>query len=243
MIYKNLSKYYQGLILDKDYDGWTDYMLSVVKNSLSFGSGYDVGAGTGIFTRKLKKAGYKVVGVDISQEMLAVAKDLSLKENLNINYLKADMRTLKTFEKLDFITCVNDGLNYISQKDVSKTFSAFSKCLKKGGILLFDISTEYKLSNVLNGNMYGSDDEDLSYVWLSEYDSDTKSLNMNLSFFEKVGEFYKRYDEQQVEYAHDVNALSNLLSANSFEVISITGAFGEELSSNSQRAVFLARKI
>ena len=81
MIYKNLSKYYQDLILDKDYDGWTDYMLSVVKNSLSFGTGYDVGAGTGIFTRKLKKAGYKVVGVDISQEMLSIAKDLSATRN------------------------------------------------------------------------------------------------------------------------------------------------------------------
>lgn len=243
MIYKNLSKYYQGLILDKDYDGWTDYMLSVVKNSVSFGTGYDVGAGTGIFTRKLKKAGYKVVGVDISQEMLSIAKDLSVKENLNINYLKADMRNLKTFEKLDFITSVNDGLNYIPQKDVAKTFSAFSKSLKRGGILLFDVSTEYKLSTVLNGNMFGSDDEDLSYVWLSDYDSETKSLNMNLSFFERVGDVYKRYDERQVEYAHDIESLSSALKSNSYEVISITGAFGEELTPTSQRAVFLARKI
>ena len=105
------------------------------------------------------------------------------------------------------------------------------------------MSTEYKLSTVLNGNMYGSDDEELSYVWLSDYDSETKSLNMNLSFFEKVGDFYKRYDEQQVEYAHNIEFLSSALKSNSFEVISITGAFGEELTSTTQRAVFLARKI
>ena len=188
MQYEILSKYYQKLIFDSEYDGWTDYMLSVVKNSLPFGVGYDVGSGTGIFTRKLKKAGYKVVGVDISSDMLAVAKDLSLKENLNIDYINMDMRSLKSFEKLDFITVVNDGINYVKQSDVKKVFSSFKKCLKKGGYLLFDLSTEYKLSTVLNGNMFGDDGEDLSYIWLSEYDKEQKSLSLNLSFFEKQGE-------------------------------------------------------
>lgn len=242
MQYEILSKYYQKLIFDSEYDGWTDYMLSVVKNSLPFGVGYDVGSGTGIFTRKLKKAGYKVVGVDISSDMLAVAKDLSLKENLNIDYINMDMRSLKSFEKLDFITVVNDGLNYVKQSDVKKVFSSFKKCLKKGGYLLFDLSTEYKLSTVLNGNMFGDDGEDLSYIWLSEYDKEQKSLSLNLSFFEKQGELYKRYDEVQTEYAHDVNDIKTALDNAGFTTIKITDAFGNKLTDLSERAVFLAIK-
>ena len=243
MIYKNLSKYYQDLILDKEYDGWTEFMLSVVKNNLNYGVGYDVGCGTGIFTRKLKKAGYKVVGVDLSPEMLSVAEEISVKENINVEYRLADMRFIKSFEKLDFITAVNDGLNYIPQKDLSKTFLAFSKCLKKGGMLLFDLSTEYKLSKILNGNMFGSDDEELSYIWLSEYHEELNSLTINLSFFEKTGELYKRRDEQQTQYAHQLTAVETALKNAKFEIKSITGAFGEEITNSSERAVFLAKKL
>ena len=242
MQYKSLSKYYEKLILDDGYDKWTDYMLSLVKSKLKLGVGYDVGCGTGIFTRKLKKSGFSVKGVDISQEMLGVAKDLSARDNVYIDYLQCDMRALKSFEKLDFITIVNDGLNYVMQKDIKRCFSSFSKCLKKGGILLFDISTEYKLSSVLNGNMFGSDDEDLSYVWLSEYDNEDKKLIMNLSFFEKQGELYKRYDEQQTEYAHQILDIKSELESAGFELVSISGAFGEELNEKSHRAVFLAIK-
>lgn len=243
MIYKNLSKYYQDLILDKEYDGWTEFMLSVVKNNLNYGVGYDVGCGTGIFTRKLKKAGYKVVGVDLSPEMLSVAEEISVKENINVEYRLADMRFIKSFEKLDFITAVNDGLNYIPQKDLSKTFLAFSKCLKKGGMLLFDLSTEYKLSKILNGNMFGSDDEDLSYIWLSEYHEELNSLTINLSFFEKTGELYKRRDEQQTQYAHQLTAVETALKNAKFEIKSITGAWGEEITNSCERAVFLAKKL
>ncbi len=243
MLYKNLSKYYQDLILDNQYDGWTDYMLSVVKNNLNYGVGYDVGCGTGIFTRKLKRAGYNVVGVDISPEMLSVAEEISLKENLKIDYRLADMRALKSFEKLDFITAVNDGVNYLAQKDLSRTFLAFSKCLKKGGILLFDLSTEYKLSKILNGNMFGSDDEELSYIWLSEYDEKSSSLSINLSFFEKAGNFYKRRDEQQTQYAHNVKDVEFALKNAKFEVLFVTDAYGKEILDNTERAVFLAKKL
>ncbi len=242
MQYKTLSKYYHKLILDSDYDRWTDYLLSLLKSNVYAGAGYDVGCGTGIFTLKLKKSGYDVKGVDLSSEMLAVAKELSVECGVYIDYLLGDMRALKSLEKLNFITIVNDGLNYISQKDIKRCFSSLSKCLKKGGILLFDISTEYKLKSVLNGNMFGSDDEDLSYLWLSDYDDSDKKLTMNLSFFERQGEVYKRFDEQQTQYAHATSDILNELKDSGFELISLTGAYGEELLDNSERAVFLARK-
>ena len=242
MQYQILSKYYQKIILDKDYDRWTDFLLDTVKSHLSFGVGYDVGSGTGIFTRKLKKAGYKVIGVDISSEMLAVAKELSVKENLTIDYLLSDMRTLKTFEKLDFITAVNDCLNYVQQSEVKKVFSSFNKCLKKGGLLMFDVSTEYKLSKVLGENMFGDDGEDLSYIWLNDYDKQEKKLNLNLSFFERDGKVYKRYDEVQTEYAHDDLELKTTLENSGFTLLKITDAFGGDLTDVSERAVFLAVK-
>ena len=73
--------------------------------------------------------------------MLKTAKTKGIEQNLNIEYQKQDMKNLKTFEKVGFISVVNDGLNYISGNDLLKTFKSFNKCLVKGGFLIFDISS------------------------------------------------------------------------------------------------------
>ena len=240
--YEVLSKYYQKIIYDNDYDRWTEYLLTLVKQYAPSLSGVDVGCGTGIFTRKLKKAGFDVSGVDISQSMLTVAENISRKDRLKIDYLKGDMRSIALFKKVGFITVVNDGVNYIEDKDLLRTLKSFNKCLEKGGFLAFDISTEYKLQFVLGNNMYGDDGEELSYIWLSEYSPSQKKVDINVSFFEKQGDVYKRYNEEQTQYAHDVSFIENTLLDAGFEIISITNAFGKDITSKEERILFLARK-
>ena len=77
----------------------------------------------------LEENGYKVTGVDVSEEMLAAAQEKAIEKRLNIRFLKEDMTNLSSFEKVDFITIVNDGINYIEPKKRVKTFKNF--CTKK----------------------------------------------------------------------------------------------------------------
>ena len=107
---------------------------------------------------------------------------------------------------------------------------------------MFDVSTKHKLSTILGGNMFGDDGDELSYIWLNEYDSEEEKLSLNLSFFEKQGELYKRYDEVQTEYAHEVDTLKDQLINQGFSILKVTDAFGEELTNTSHRAVILAVK-
>ena len=241
--YETLSRYYQGIILDDKYNEWTDYLITLINNHLSpCSTGLDVGCGTGIFTRKLKSQGYNVKGVDISEYMLNIAKSETLKQRQNIDYLLGDMRSLKSLEKLDFISSVNDGLNYIPKNGVEKTFKSFNKCLKKCGIVMFDVSTKYKLEKILGENMFGDDGEDLSYIWISEYIKEEEKLNISVSFFEKDGAVYKRYNEEQTEYAHEVEFIIESLKTSGFDIISVTDGFGNEITPTSERALFLAKK-
>lgn len=241
--YEILSRYYQGIILDKNYDEWTDYLINLISSNLSPSSvGLDVGCGTGIFTRKLKNKGYDVKGVDISEYMLNIAKSETLKTRQNITYLLCDMRSLKSLEKLDFISAVNDGLNYVKKEDITKTFKSFNKCLKKGGIVMFDISTKYKLEKILGENMFGDDGEDLSYIWISDYNKEEEKLNISISFFEKDGARYKRYNEEQTEYAHEIKDILDSLNATGFDIISVTDGFGGEIEPKTERALFIAKK-
>ncbi len=240
--YEVLSKYYQKIIFDNDYDRWTEYLLTLVKEYAVYPSGVDVGCGTGIFTRKLKKAGFDVSGVDISESMLTVAETISRKERIKIDYVKGDMRSIALFNKVGFLTAVNDGINYIEPKDLQKTFKSFNKCLLKGGVLVFDVSSEYKLKNVLANNMFGDDSEELSYIWLSEYDENSKKVDISISFFEKQGEVYKRYNECQTQFAHSVKEIEDALNLCGFEVKMVANAFGEPIKKEEERILFVAIK-
>ena len=192
--YKILARYYNALIEDETYTEWIDCVLGIVKKHAPSNKGIDCACGSGTSTRKLRRLGFDVTGVDISEEMLKTAQEVSIKDGLNINYVKQDMKRLKSLEKVGFITAINDGFNYLLPSEIKKTLTSFNKCLIKGGLLVFDVSTEYKMQTILDGQMYGDNSEDVSYMWLSEYDKDKKSLAITLTFFEKDGKTYRRFD-------------------------------------------------
>ena len=235
-----LSKYYDKLIFDSDYQKWVDYVVEIVKKYSVNKKGVDVACGTGIFTRALKNNGFDVTGVDISQEMLKKAINLTVKENLSITYLKQNMKNLKLFEKVGFITCINDGLNYLNKIDFEKAIKSFSNALIKGGLLLFDISSKYKLEMVLANNLYGDNGEDLSYIWFNTLNGD--SVELNVTFFEKQGNTYNRYDEKQVQYIHSLEFVKEILKANKFNIVSVTEELGNDLKEDSLRQIFIAIK-
>ena len=238
--YSVLSKFYDTIIYDEEYQKWVDYELSIVKAHAKGDSGCDVACGSGIFTRALKRAGFKVIGVDISKEMIENAINLNSKENLSITYINQNMKNLKLFEKVWFITSFNDGLNYVNGEDFIKCLKSFNKCLREGGLLVFDISSKYKLENVLGNNMYGDNSEKLSYIWFNTLKED--SVEINVTFFEKQGDKYIRYDENQVEYVHSLDFVKESLEKCGFTLLSVTGELGEPLTSQSTRQIFTAIK-
>lgn len=94
----------------------------------------DVGCGTGNFSIKLAKMGCEVVGIDISEEMLKVAKDKAKKEGLNIKFYNMDVYDMK-FEDNCF-----DGVISVTAfeflKDPEKAIEEMFRVLKPNGYLL-----------------------------------------------------------------------------------------------------------
>lgn len=94
----------------------------------------DVGCGTGNFSIKLAKMGCEVIGIDISEEMLKVAKDKAKKEGLNIKFYNMDVYDMK-FEDNCF-----DGVISVTAfeflKDPEKAIEEMFRVLKPNGYLL-----------------------------------------------------------------------------------------------------------
>jgi len=215
--YKTLATIYETLMKDCDYDKWSQYLLNCIKKYSNGNRGLDLACGSGKITRFLAKNGYKMVGGDISEEMLIQAKNLSDKEKLNVNYFKADLCNLKLYGKFNFITIINDGINYVQQDKLLKTFTGLHKNLEKNGILLFDISSKYKLEEIIGNNLFGEDLEEVSYLWFNKLLEDR--VEMDLSFFIKKGEYYQKEEERHVQYIHTPQEIISVAEQVGFETI------------------------
>ena len=113
-----------------------DHILKNWKNPIY--SILDCGCGTGIPAIHLASKGYKLVGIDISNEMLNIARRNSqYNENLKLIELNwNDLNTLEEEFRFDAIICRGSTINFCkSQKEFHKLIDSFRSIIRNGGIL------------------------------------------------------------------------------------------------------------
>ncbi len=95
----------------------------------------DVCCGTGGHCSLLKAKGFHVTGLDLSGDMLAVAR----RNNPGISFVKGDMKTFRLNERFGTILCFFNSILYNQNKtQLTRTLQNFYKHLQPGGILIFD---------------------------------------------------------------------------------------------------------
>jgi len=238
--YSVLAKYYEYLTIC-DYEKWSQYLYNQMTENKAGKCGIDVGCGSGYFTRSLKNYGYDVTGADISDEMLSVARQTASSCGMNILFTNQDARYLKTLKVVDFVTAINDLVNYLDATGVDKAFKNINKCLKKGGLFLFDISSEYKLKNIIGNNLFAEDDDKLSYIWFNHLEENC--VIMDLSIFIKDGETYIKREENHIEYIHTQNFIEQMLIKNGFRLIKAESFLGGDIKEDTERIFFVCQKI
>ena len=238
--YSALAPHYEKLVSNCDYEQWSQYLFKKLNFYAKGKTGCDCACGSGYFTRFLKKSGFDVYGVDYSQDMLVEAKRLSMEERIPVDFTMQDIKKFKSFKKLDFITVINDGLNYLNASGVKSALKSFYSSLNKGGVLLFDISSEYKLKEVIGNNLFGEDTDDVTYMWFNTCDG--QSVKMELTFFVRQDDKYIRQDESHLQYIHSKGDIVDCLEKVGFEVVEVTGEYGEPLKPDSHRIHFIAIK-
>lgn len=145
------------MMREVDYPGWAKYLILLMKaagketrRSKIVGEELcEFACGTGNISLILSRLGYKVTGVDSSEEMLAAARrKLSRRHNNNLRLIHHDMVTYSSPKSYDRAVCVYDSLNYIpTAEGVGRFFSNVYISMKPGGVFVFDASLE---SNSLN---------------------------------------------------------------------------------------------
>ena len=218
--YTILSKYYDKLNYDCDYDKWSQYLYFLLqKFSKNEGFGADAACGSGKMTVILNKMGLDIFGFDLSPCMLNSAKENASKNGVNIEFLCSDMITFKAHKKLDFITCACDGINYIERESIGKCLKNLHNNICGGGILLFDVSSGYKLENVIGNNTFSDDTDEVTFIWNNVYEAESKRVLMDLIFFVKEKENYRRFDENHIQYIYSTHFLKEELYKAGFKTV------------------------
>ncbi|MDO5835441.1 MAG: class I SAM-dependent methyltransferase [Methanobacterium sp.] len=99
----------------------------------------DVGCGTGRHAIELKKRGYQVTGVDLSEKMLGKARENAKHAGVGIDFIQADARDLPFQEEFDLVMMICEGAFPLMETDEMnfQILENASRALKARGKLIF----------------------------------------------------------------------------------------------------------
>ena len=237
--YAHLAEWFEYLNDDCGYENWSQYFITKLK-AYPMKTGLDVGCGGGWFTRAFQRAGYQMTGLDVSAKMLDFAQQTALKEGVRSEYLLGDITKFKSHKKFDFATAINDCINYVPKTKLDNAFKNVRAALAKGGIFLFDISSEKKFKEKIANTVSVDDRDEVTYMSFNKEEEDGVTMEVTLFSRRKDG-LYERLDEVHRQYCYTEEEMLSALQRNGFTVLGVEGHLGED-KQTSDRILFIARR-
>ena len=243
-IYSNFASVYDRMQYDVNYALWTqklvDLTLSLKPDARHF---LELATGTATLAIGLAKKGYFVEAVDISEEMLTVAQAKAYDAGVKIKFFHQDMTSFNTKKKYDCIFSLCDGFNYlVEDEDLESALNHIYTHLKEDGILIFDVSSRYKLKEVIGNHTFAETFETEAYIWENDYDDHLDILEFTLTLFKKEKGSYQRYEEFHTQRAHTVEKIMEITKAK-FDCIDVLdGDTFDVLNDQSHRICFVMKK-
>ena len=241
-MYEDFSYIYDKLSFDLDYKGYANNILELVENyNIKKENMLELAAGSGMLTNYFFDEFKNIDALDISPDMLNVfAKKY---DNDNVNLIYYDMVEFENPGKYDLIVILLDSINYVTDpKELKKLFDNCYKNLKEDGLLVFDINSEYKMTEIFGSNCYVYEYEDIFYTWDNFYEDDLVDMHLNF-FVENEDGSYKRIYEYQQERVYKTSEVKNMVEQAGFKDIKTYDEddFGD-VRDDSQRILFSAVK-
>jgi ubiquinone/menaquinone biosynthesis C-methylase UbiE len=145
---KEFAEVYDQLMSQEYYAKWEEMIKRIVKDyNIAPGKAMDLACGTGTVSKMLLEIGFDVICVDISPEMINIAKDKLKDYAKKTEFINSNMAEFKYKNKaVSLVVCFYDSINYlIKVSDLDKVFKMVRDNLTRGGYFLFDVNTPEKM--------------------------------------------------------------------------------------------------
>lgn len=242
MSYQRFAYVYDQLMKDAPYDNWLLFIERVIrKYDHPMHTILDLACGTGSIAIPLASKGYKIAGIDLSEDMLAIAYGKSQEAGVSVEWIQQDMLELDFPYQVDTIVCFCDSLNYvIEDAQIIQLFRSIYEQLTPNGYFLCDLHSIHKLQHVFGDQTFGTHDEDISLLWQCFYDEAKVTVDHELSFFiQEQGDLYRRFDEVHTQKGYRLEDIMEWLYAVGFEIKEVTADFSEDAPDEESERLFI----
>lgn len=147
-------------------------------------------------------------------------------------FLQQDMRDFELYGTVDATVCCLDSLNYLcGDEDLLACLKCVYLYLAPGGLLVFDLNSPYKFTNIYGNHAYVLEDEDsdgraMLCGWQNEYHPESHLCRFYLSLFtENPDGTYTRADEEQTERCYPASEIRAALDEAGFDLCGMYGDF------------------
>ncbi len=222
--YEALAVSYDRLTNDVDYRAVVDFYFEILEQEgLRPRTAADLACGTGSVARILAEKGLQVIGVDLSEEMLTVARQKAEGDEHAPWFICQSLQRLHLYRGVDLAVCALDSMNYITNpQDCARAIQRIYRALNPGGIFIFDVNTPEKL-RAMDGQVFLDEDEDVYCVWRGEFDEETRICSYGMDLFQRRGALWERSFEEHLEYAYSRDELVGYLKDAGFTSIRVYG--------------------
>ena len=244
--YTGFAEVYDLFMDQVPYEKWSGRIIQILSTyGIRDGLVLDLGCGTGSMTELLAGAGYDMIGVDASEEMLELAYEKRAESGHDILYLLQDMREFELYGTVRAIVSVCDSLNYITEEEeLLHVFRLVRNYLDPDGVFFFDMNTIYKYSEMLGETTIAENREEGSFIWENYYDPEEQLNQYDLTLYIRdEDERYTRFEETHIQKAYALERVLELLQQAGMKAEQIFDSdTGKEVTNTTGKFCIAARK-
>ena len=241
--YTGFAEVYDLFMDNVPYEQWAEYITGLLRDyGIEDGLVLDLGCGTGTMTELLAEAGYDMIGIDQSEEMLEEALEKKEASGHDILYLCQDMREFELYGTVRAIVCVCDSMNYIlEEEEILDILSAAAyNYLDYDGLFIFDLNTEYKYREILGEQTIAENREEGSFIWENYYDEAQRINEYQLTLFVKEKEdLYRKFEETHYQRAYSLDTVRNLVERSGLRLLHMYDAFTREPAREDSERIYV----
>ncbi len=184
----------------------------------------DLGCGSGIWAKALTQAGYDVLGIDLSDAMLDLAREKAPKAKFqNASLLRVKL------PNCDAVTSIGECLNYQFDEhglaELKDLFARIYETLRPGGLFIWDMAEPGYVRGANPQKTY-SEGKDWAILLEKKEDKKRNKLTRKMTIFRKVENLYRRSEEVHCVQLYKGSEIAKELRQIGFRVRIIRG-YGE----------------
>jgi len=241
--YQRLAGYYDQLMDYIDYDVWIDDLIKLTEPFELGNNWLDISCGTGSMALKLSALGKKITAVDLSSNMLQIARRKASQAGLKIKFHTGNMINFNNGQNYDVVINLHDGLNYLLKpSDVQQFMDNSHKLLLPGGLLFFDVVTPSLCQTHFRGYREIFTDPAGGYERITSYDPATQLAESRFTLNASQPDVVEV--ESHIQKAYDIQAVEEFCKSAQFDSWQIMDDETlEQAHGDSERLLVMLRKL